>query len=130
MNGNTAIRMYRNFDILARYLETILGSRVGDLKAYVVLQLIEDGADEPTKVAEAMGHATPTISHILSRLETQGFITRHKAHRDGRVRKLELTDDGELHLLSAYQELDGVVYEAAFLPTLRKGVQKAADRVL
>lgn len=56
----------------------------------------------PTLIAEHLGRATPTISHIIKRLDEWGFITRVKDSTDGRARILEVTESGQAMLDRVY----------------------------
>src|SRR5690606_10876027 len=58
------------------------------------LHAIDMGVAYPTEIAARLNQASPTVSHVISRLVSRGFIERERADDDGRKRRLTLTDSG------------------------------------
>lgn len=59
-----------------------------------VLHSIDVGVAYPTEIAARLNQASPTVSHVISRLVSRGFIERDRADDDGRKRRLTLTAAG------------------------------------
>lgn len=59
-----------------------------------VLHAIDVGVAYPTEIAARLNQASPTVSHVISRLVSRGFIERERADDDGRKRRLTLTKSG------------------------------------
>lgn len=59
-----------------------------------VLHSISDGVVYPTDIATRLNQASPTVSHVISRLVGRGYIERARADEDGRKRRLTLTKSG------------------------------------
>jgi DNA-binding MarR family transcriptional regulator len=59
--------------------------------------------------ARAMGLPPPTVSHMLRRLEAEGFLRRSLDPKDLRRYRLELTPKGEAALREAERLLEGAL---------------------
>ena len=59
-----------------------------------VLHAIDVGVAYPTDIAVRLNQASPTVSHVISRLVSRGLIERARADDDGRKRRLTLTESG------------------------------------
>ena len=59
-----------------------------------VLHAIEAGVAFPTAIAVRLNQASPTVSHVISRLTSRGLVERSRADDDGRKRRLTLTKSG------------------------------------
>ncbi len=59
-----------------------------------VLHSISVGVVYPTDIATRLNQASPTVSHVISRLVGRGYIERARADEDGRKRRLTLTKSG------------------------------------
>jgi DNA-binding MarR family transcriptional regulator len=60
-----------------------------------VLHAIDAGATYPTDIATRLNQASPTVSHVISRLTSRGLIDRTRVAADARKRRLTLTTNGE-----------------------------------
>jgi DNA-binding MarR family transcriptional regulator len=129
MNGSQLMDLYRVARILHRHLEMVIESRIGDARGHLVLDLIHKGVDTPTELADAMRDATPTVSHILTRLEGEGLIERRKDLPDRRQFQLVLTAAGRLHLLSGLEAIGGRVRTGVIGTNSIKAMVRAADRI-
>lgn len=78
--------------LLGEWLELDAGLTVQDLS---VLQSIDVGVAYPTDIAARLNQASPTVSHVISRLVSRGLIERDRADDDGRKRRLTLTKSGK-----------------------------------
>ncbi|KOX90621.1 Transcriptional regulator SlyA [Thermus aquaticus] len=63
----------------------------------------------PMGAARAMGLPPPTVSHMLRRLEAEGFLRRSLDPKDLRRYRLELTPKGEAALREAERLLEGAL---------------------
>lgn len=61
----------------------------------VLRVLNEDGAQEPTRIAERACLLLPSLTRILQKLESKGLITRSPHPRDGRRQVIEISRQGE-----------------------------------
>jgi DNA-binding MarR family transcriptional regulator len=59
-----------------------------------VLHAIDVGVVYPTDIAIRLNQASPTVSHVISRLVSRNLIERSRADDDGRKRRLTLTKGG------------------------------------
>jgi DNA-binding MarR family transcriptional regulator len=66
-----------------------------------VLHAIDVGVVYPTDIAVRLNQASPTVSHVISRLVARGLIERARADDDGRKRRLTLTDAGQARSTAA-----------------------------
>lgn len=71
-----------------------------------VLHAIDFGVVYPTDIAVRLNQASPTVSHVISRLVSRGLIERARADDDGRKRRLTLTTHGE-QMLARSREVIG-----------------------
>jgi DNA-binding MarR family transcriptional regulator len=81
--------------LLNEWLEPEARLTVQDLS---VLHAIDVGVVYPTDIAVRLNQASPTVSHVISRLVARGLIERARADDDGRKRRLTLTDAGQAAL--------------------------------
>jgi DNA-binding MarR family transcriptional regulator len=77
-----------------------------DVPAVVVLELVSTGVVLPSAIAEYLRQASPTVSHVISRLHDQGYVVRGRSEEDGRQRPLALTDAGASLLGSVHKAID------------------------
>jgi DNA-binding MarR family transcriptional regulator len=122
------LALHLHANVLARKLAVRLDATGMNLQELMVLALIDANPGVlPTEVAAIQGSATPTVSHVLSRLDAAGLITRTVSSRDKRARVLALTAAGRTalaHALAHVPPLTG----AAFGPQLLAKVRNAAER--
>ncbi len=81
--------------LLNEWLETQSQLTVQDLS---VLHAIDVDVVYPTEIAVRLNQASPTVSHVISRLVQRGLIERSRSDDDGRKRRLTLTDEGRVTL--------------------------------
>jgi len=86
--------------ILNLWLEKDLRLTMQDLS---VLQSISVGVEYPTDIAARLNQASPTVSHVISRLVGRGLIERERGTDDGRKRRLQLTSKGTTTLDRAHE---------------------------
>lgn len=77
--------------LLNEWLEPEARLTVQDLS---VLHAIDVGVAFPTDIAVRLNQASPTVSHVISRLVSRGLVERSRADDDGRKRRLTLTKAG------------------------------------
>lgn len=98
------------------------GMSTGDVETLAVIDANPNIT--PTEVATALDRATPTISHVLTRLDNAGLITRTVSARDKRARVLALTPAGR----TALADLDPLPARAGgaqLLTTVRRAATRA-----
>lgn len=66
--------------------------------AAVLAVLAADGPRRVTELAERELVSQPTMTCILDRLERDGLVERHADPRDGRAKRIEVTERGRLLL--------------------------------
>ena len=106
----------RTAKVVSRAFDDALTEAGGSLPTWLVLVSLkgqEHGAQR--ELAEAVGIEGPTLTHHLNRMEADGLVTRRRDPDNRRVRRVELTDDGE----AAFRRLLQTV--AAFDARLRAG---------
>jgi len=59
-----------------------------------VLSALSGGPRRITELADREGHAQPTMTLLVKRLEQRGWVARDRDPADGRVVLVSLTDDG------------------------------------
>jgi DNA-binding MarR family transcriptional regulator len=63
-----------------------------------VLSALTGGPRRITELADLEGHAQPTMTLLVKRLEERGWVTRRRDPADGRVVLVSLTETGEAAL--------------------------------
>jgi DNA-binding MarR family transcriptional regulator len=62
---------------------------------WVVMRALFDvDGMSPSRLADSIGHARGTVSKLMERLETKGFVQRHAEHADRRYQFASLTAQG------------------------------------
>lgn len=89
--------------LLNEWLEPEARLTVQDLS---VLHAIDVGVAFPTDIAVRLNQASPTVSHVISRLVSRGLIERSRADDDGRKRRLTLTKAGADALARSREVID------------------------
>jgi DNA-binding MarR family transcriptional regulator len=129
-------QLLRDFLVTAQLMREELEGRLlaanGNLHSWSILSALEasDGRSQKN-LAEACGIDAPTITRVLDRLETQGFVRRRRDSEDRRVVRVDLTGKGRLqhlHLARAAQSLE---YDlgAALQPCSAEGLRTALGAV-
>jgi DNA-binding MarR family transcriptional regulator len=97
--------------LLNLWLEKELRLTMQDLS---VLQSIAVGVEYPTDIAARLNQASPTVSHVISRLVGRGLIERERGSDDGRKRRLLLTDKGRGTLDKAHETIEKSMADGHF----------------
>jgi DNA-binding MarR family transcriptional regulator len=84
-----------------------------------VMSLLREGPRRITELAELEGIAQPTMTLLVKRLESKGWVTRGRVPEDGRVVIASLTDAGA----AAQQQ-----FRARFLAAMRSNLRELSDR--
>jgi DNA-binding MarR family transcriptional regulator len=97
-----------------------------------VLHSVALGHEYPTEIASRLNQASPTISHVISRLVGKDLIEREKGTDDGRRRRLQLTQRGTELLERAHEILDKAMHDGHFNldPKAVKRTQSALDKYM
>lgn len=102
------------------------GMSPGDLEVLAVIDA--NPSVTPTDIATALDRATPTVSHVLTRLDLAGLITRTVGSTDKRERILTLTPAGRTALAHALADLEPLPRQAGgkqFLAAARRAATHA-----
>jgi DNA-binding MarR family transcriptional regulator len=97
--------------LLNLWLEKELRLTMQDLS---VLQSIAVGVEYPTDIAARLNQASPTVSHVISRLVGRGLIERERGSDDGRKRRLLLTAKGTTTLAKAHETIEKSMEDGHF----------------
>lgn len=74
--------------------DPLKGTSISSHQASILSHLDEIDATTVSELAGHMGVTVSTMSLAVARLERQGYLTRDRSARDGRVVELRLTEDG------------------------------------
>ncbi|PYE88811.1 MarR family winged helix-turn-helix transcriptional regulator [Phyllobacterium leguminum] len=83
----------------ARLGRTSLATRLLEHGLYagqdaIMLQLAAEDGQSPGVLAQRLGVRPPTVTKTISRLQSQGFVTKQASERDQRQAHVFLTDNG------------------------------------
>jgi MarR family transcriptional regulator for hemolysin len=110
----------RSAKAIGKAFDEALADRGGNLPAWLVLAACAGGLrDTQRAIAADLGIEPATLTHHLSRMETDGLVQRERDARDRRAVRVELTDDGR----ERFGSLLGAVIE--FDARLRTGLTDA-----
>jgi DNA-binding MarR family transcriptional regulator len=86
-----------------RHADQILLEVAGVTTAQAALLLVVGAERPPTQrdVATQLGVSEPSVAAMVERLAREGYLQRGRDDRDGRVRTLQLTAEGERVLAGA-----------------------------
>lgn len=85
-------RILRATELYGRTLAQKTGITAVQLR---VLQIVaETGRSTPTAISTRMGVTQATVSALLKRLESRGYLAREKSEEDRRQHILRITDEG------------------------------------
>lgn len=107
--------------VLVRLLVRQVRSREISRTEMEVLSILNERPRNITELTELEGIAQPTMTLLVKRLETKGWLRREGLPEDGRVVMISLTKAG-----SAAQQK----FRAQFLTALRVDLQELSDRQL
>ncbi len=107
--------------VLVRLLVRQVRSREISRTEMEVLSILNERPRNITELTELEGIAQPTMTLLVKRLETKGWIRREGLPEDGRVVMISLTKAG-----SAAQQK----FRAQFLTALRVDLKELSDRQL
>ncbi len=101
MNGWTFLtRLWRLQRRLLERAKPCLQREGIDPKRFFLLAQLERD-DRPSKLAQGLHLAPPSVSHLLAGLEEAGLIVRKPDPSDRRSTRIELTDTGRARLRAA-----------------------------
>ncbi|MDA0700262.1 MAG: MarR family winged helix-turn-helix transcriptional regulator [bacterium] len=115
--------------LLNEWLEPEARLTVQDLS---VLHAIDVGVAYPTDIAVRLNQASPTVSHVISRLVARGLIERARVDDDGRKRRLTLTETGQVALDRSRQVIESGLSDGRYKLTDKDIVrtQKALEKYM
>ena len=89
------LRLSRTAHAVSQAFERAMAEAGGSASAWQVLLLVRSEQwGTQSKLAEAMGVSSATVTHHLNALETQGLVRRWREDANRRVQRVELTDEG------------------------------------
>ena len=89
------LRLSRTAHAATQAFERAMADAGGTASAWQVLLLVRSEQwGTQSKLAEAMGVSSATVTHHLNALETQGLVRRWRDDANRRVQRVELTDEG------------------------------------
>ena len=83
------------FRSLSEYFSYLGDTRIPIQQAYVLTYIYHNGPRSITTICEHMMVSPAAASQMVDRLEKQDFVQRVSDKRDGRVRNVVLTEQGE-----------------------------------
>src|SRR3954470_503984 len=87
------LQVSRTAKALDRAFERALAEAGGSLPSWLILLSVKSGRwATQREIAESVGIQGATLTHHLGALERDGLVART---REGRIQRVELTDDGE-----------------------------------
>lgn len=93
-------------DALDRIASEKLGVHCGDLRC---LRLLEKGPATPGEVGMATGLTSGSVTALIDRLETAGFVERRRSAADRRSIELAMPDDRRINLLCVGDQIEAVI---------------------
>lgn len=99
------VAILRTADALAQEAEQLIKSAGLTMAQYNVLRILRGAQPDGVLcrgISERMISRDPDITRLLDRMETHGWITRHREKEDRRVVKTRITEEG----LAALKKLD------------------------
>jgi DNA-binding MarR family transcriptional regulator len=134
--------LVRHSRAIARHGHDQLGVASTPLAVLKALSRAEDGQDRPGDLASATGVAPSVVSRVLTRLEHDGLVTRHRDELDARACHITLSIAGRAHLDAVHREYAELLREALSdvpdedlsripqtLAVLAQALGRAAERV-
>ena len=103
------LRAWIRFEAVVELLPTVLDSQLQRDSSlthfeYVVLAKLSESPDQVlrmTALAATTNSTLPRLSHVISRLEARGFVTRMPCPGDRRATNAHLTDEGRAKVVAA-----------------------------
>ncbi len=95
-------------DDLDKVASEKLGVHCGDLRC---LRLLEKGPATPREVGCATGLTSGSVTALLDRLESAGFVERRRSESDRRSIELAMPDDRRRRLSSVGDEIEATIAE-------------------
>src|SRR3954452_18304871 len=90
------LRLTRTSRVVTQAFERAMAGAGGSASAWQVLLLVQSEQwGTQTRMAEAMGITSATLTHHLNALEAQGLVRRWREADNRRVQHVALTDEGE-----------------------------------
>ena len=118
---------------VARHFRTLTSRSLSDVGLYggqegVMLALQEEDGLTAGAIAARLGVKPPTVTRTISRMESQGFLTR-KGGEDGRQTTVWLTESGRA-AVEKVKNAGQSVYDAAFRDLDEKQMRRLLDLLL
>ena len=123
------LRLSRTAHAVSQAFERAMAEAGGSASSWQVLLLVRSEQwGTQSKLAEAMGVSSATVTHHLNALETQGLVRRWRDDANRRVQQVELTDAG-LALFDRLREV-ALAHDARLRGLLTKQEVEELSRLL
>ncbi len=107
-------QLHRAVHALGLFVDAKFGTELSQPEALVLLQLLPAGSSTINEVHRAFLHRRSTLTSVLDRLESKGYVERERSSSDRRSIAIALTKEGRkiaASLQSALAELSFAIGE-------------------
>ena len=127
---STELQILRRLGYFGYYLHTHWGGRNG--KQHILVDLLaHDGCMTQRELQEASCITSASLSEVVTKLETEGLLSRERSETDRRQLTLTLTDEGRRRardFIESRREFEGLAFDC-LAPAERDRLLETLDRV-
>lgn len=127
---STELQILRRLGYFGYYLHTHWGGRNG--KQHILVDLLaHDGCMTQRELQEASCITSASLSEVVTKLETEGLLSRERSETDRRQLTLTLTDEGRHRardFIESRREFEGLAFDC-LTPAERDRLLETLDRV-
>ena len=127
---STELQILRRLGYFGYYLHTHWGGRNG--KQHILVDLLaHDGCMTQRELQEASCITSASLSEVVTKLETEGLLSRERSETDRRQLTLTLTDEGRRRardFIESRREFEGLAFDC-LTPAERDRLLETLDRV-
>lgn len=124
------LQILRRLGYFGYYLHTHWGGRNG--KQHILVELLaHDGCMTQRDLQEASCITSASLSEVVTKLETEGLLSRERSETDRRQLTLTLTDEGRHRardFIESRREFEGLAFDC-LTPAERDRLLETLDRV-
>ena len=125
-----ALHIMRNLGFFGYYLHVHWGGRNG--KQHILVELLaHEGRMTQRDLQEASCITSASLSEVVTKLETEGLLSRERSETDRRQLTLTLTDEGRRRardFIGSRREFEGLAFDC-LTPAERDHLLETLDRV-